>query len=216
MDNVRNLKWDLILYSVTCVILGVLMVVFPGKIVDALGIVIGCSFFLLAIKNLIEYFNKITAVNHHKYKLVTAVIYGLLGVYVILRMSAILSFLTYVIAVVIVIRGIMKVEEAFDLKRLNRKWVPMLVVALITVALGFLVLSLPMNRNDDGTYVAGDTLISTLGIILTLNGIIDFITTLAVSSKLKVLLKDNDFKETNGRGKGNSEEIIIEDAKEVK
>lgn len=217
MNILKNLTWEIILYSVVSFVVGILMIIFPGKIVDALGIVIGCGFILLAVKNFLEYRNKEAVLSHYQYKLVSAIVYLMIGIYVIVNMSAILSFVSYIVAVIIVIRGIMKIEDAFTLKRMGRKWVPMLVIALICVALGMLVLSLPMNRRDNGTYVAGDTLIATLGFVFALTGIIDFITTLSVSSKIKKWYSSDEYSEfISSNDAAGGEEVAVEDGKEVK
>ena len=44
---------------------------------------------------------------------------------------------------------------------------------------------MPMDHNDNGTTTAGDFFIQVSGIILAVTGLIDLITTLSVSGKIK-------------------------------
>ena len=83
----------------------------------------------------------------------------LLGIVVLACMNLILSIITYVIALIIIVSGLMKIENALDLRRMGCHWIPLLVFAIICIILGISVLTMPMNHNDDGTRTAGDFLI---------------------------------------------------------
>ncbi len=100
-------------------------------------------------------------------------------------MNLILSIITYVIALIIIVSGLMKIENALDLRRMGCHWIPLLVFAIICIILGISVLTMPMNHNDDGTRTAGDFLIQCSGAIFAVTGLIDLITTLSVSGKIK-------------------------------
>ena len=78
-----------------------------------------------------------------------------------------------------------EIENALDLRRMGCHWIPLLVFAIICIILGISVLTMPMNHNDDGTRTAGDFLIQCSGAIFAVTGLIDLITTLSVSGKIK-------------------------------
>ena len=86
---------------------------------------------------------------------------------------------------IIIVSGLMKIENALDLRRMGCHWIPLLVFAIICIILGISVLTMPMNHNDDGTRTAGDFLIQCSGAIFAVTGLIDLITTLSVSGKIK-------------------------------
>ena len=109
----------------------------------------------------------------------------LLGIVVLACMNLILSIITYVIALIIIVSGLMKIENALDIRRMGCHWIPLLVFAIICIILGISVLTMPMNHNDDGTRTAGDFLIQCSGAIFAVTGLIDLITTLSVSGKIK-------------------------------
>ena len=79
----------------------------------------------------------------------------------------------------------MKVENSLDLKRMRCHWIPLMIFAVICIILGISVLMMPMDHNDNGTTTAGDFFIQVSGIILAVTGLIDLITTLTVSGKIK-------------------------------
>lgn len=184
MKYLKNLKWDMMWFSVVSVAMGILMFMFPNKIMKTLCIVIAAIFFLFGIKKIWDYRRKDSLGDYYKYKLVAGIISIIAGFAVLMGLDIVLSFITYVIAIIIIVSGLMKVENALDLKKMRCKWVPLMVFAVMCIFLGISVLMMPMNHNDDGTKTAGDFMIQCTGIMFAVTGLIDLITTLSVSGKI--------------------------------
>ncbi len=186
MQYLKNLKWEMILFSVLSIVFGLLMVFYPAKIMNAVCIVLAVILFLFGIKNLVEYRRNSVVSNYYKYELVLGIVFIITGIIVLTKMDAILSFVTYLIGVIVLISGLMKVQDAVELRRMGSRWIPLLVFAILCILLSVMVLTMPMNHNDNGTKTAGDFMIQCAGAILAVTGLIDLITTLAVSSKIKI------------------------------
>ena len=186
MQYLKNLKWEMILFSILSIVFGLLMVFYPAKIMNAVCIVLAVILFLFGIKNLVEYRRNSVISNYYKYELVLGIVFIITGIIVLTKMDAILSFVTYLIGVIVLISGLMKVQDAVELRRMGSSWIPLLVFAIICIFLSVMVLTMPMNHNDNGTKTAGDFMIQCAGAILAVTGLIDLITTLAVSSKIKI------------------------------
>lgn len=185
MSYLKNLKWEMILFSILSIVMGILMWMYPNKIMTALCIILASILFIMGIRYIIEYKRKNAIMEFHKYELVAGVALIAGGIVVLSCMNLILSIITYVIAIIIIISGLMKVENSLDLKRMGCNWLPLLVFAIVCILLGISVLMMPMNQNDNGTKTAGNFLIQCTGIIFAVTGGIDLITTLAVSGKIK-------------------------------
>ena len=186
MSYLKNLKWEMILFSLTSIAVGILMFLYPSQIINAMCIVLASILFIMGARYLLEYRRNNALSNFYRYEMVAGVALILGGIAVICCMKLILSMVTYIIAIIIIISGLMKVENAIDLKRMGRNWIPLMVFAVICIMLGISVLMMPMDHNDDGTTTASDFLIQASGIIFALTGLIDLITTLSVSSKIKI------------------------------
>ena len=186
MSYLKNLKWEMILFSLTSIAVGILMFLYPSQIINAICIVLASILFIMGARYLLEYRRNNALSNFYRYEMVAGVALILGGIAVICCMKLILSMVTYIIAIIIIISGLMKVENAIDLKRMGRNWIPLMVFAVICIMLGISVLMMPMDHNDDGTTTASDFLIQASGIIFALTGLIDLITTLSVSSKIKI------------------------------
>ena len=186
MNYLKNLKWEMILFSLATIAIGVLMCIYPTKIVTAVCIVLASILFILGIRCLLEYRRKNAIQDFYKYELVAGIALILGGIVVLFCMHLLLSIITYVIAIIIIVSGLMKVENALDLKKMGAHWIPLMVFAVISIILGISVLMMPMNHNDNGSTTAGDFFVQAAGIIFAITGLIDLITTLSVSGKIKV------------------------------
>lgn len=185
MNYLKNLKWEMVLFSLASIVIGILMFLYPSQIINAVCIVLASILFILGARYLLEYKRNNEISNFYRYELVAGIALILGGIIVLCCMKLILSFITYVIAIIIIISGLMKVENALDLKRMGNNWIPLMVFAVICIMLGVSVLMMPMDNNDNGTNTASGFLIQASGMIFAVTGFIDFITTLSVSGKIK-------------------------------
>lgn len=185
MSYFKNLKWEMVLFSLISIVMGILMWRYPDKIITALSIAIASIFFIIGLRYLIEYKRKDALGGFYKYELVLGIVAIVGGIVVIACMKYMLSIVTYLIAIIVIISGLMKVENALDLKRMQSHWMPLMVFAVLCILLGVSVLMMPMNNNDNGTRTAGDFMIQCAGVIFAVTGLIDLITTLSVSGKIK-------------------------------
>lgn len=185
MNYLRNLKWEMIIFSLVSIVMGFLMWKYPDKIITALCIALSAILFIMGLRYLIEYKRRDALGDFYKYELVMGIALIVGGIIVLACMKTILSIVTYVIAIIIIVSGLMKIENALDLKKMNCNWIPLLVFAIICILLGISVLMMPMNNNDNGTKTAGDFMVQCSGVIFAVTGLIDLITTITVSGKIK-------------------------------
>lgn len=186
MTYLKNLRWEMLAFSILSIVFGTLMFLYPSKIMTAVCVVLASILFVFGIRSIIEYRRRDAISNFYKYELVLGIVFIVLGIVVLTQMDAILSFVTYIIGIIVLISGLMKVENAIDLKKMGVTWVPLLVFAIICILLGISVLTMPMNHNDNGTKTAGDFFVQCAGAIFAANGLIDLVTTLLVSGKIKI------------------------------
>lgn len=184
MNYLKSLKWEMMVFSLLCIVMGILMWRFPDKIITALCIVTAAILFIMGLRCLIEYKRKDALGDFYRYELVAGIALIIGGVVVLLYMKSILSIITYVIAIIIIVSGLMKIENALDLRKMDCHWIPLFVFAIICILLGISVLMMPLN-DDQGKKTAGDFFIQCAGVLLAVTGFVDLITTLAVSGKIK-------------------------------
>lgn len=190
MSYFKSLKWEMIVYAILCIVMGILMIVYPSTILNTICYIIAAVFLLLAIRYLLEYRKRDIINSIYKYELVMGIIFFAAAIFVLVRKDFVISIIPFLIGLIIVISGIMKIENALDLKRMNSHWIVLLVVAIINVLLGLVILINPQNTAIFVTRITG--------IILTYSGVVDLITTLAVSGKIKRWIDENSIIDSHG------------------
>ncbi len=181
MNYLKSLKWEMIVFSLGCIAMGILLAFFPQDVEKIMSICLAVLMFIYAIRHTIEYFRRRDMDGFTGYELVLAVIFLVLGIICWTQMDKLITLLAYFIAAIILVSGLLKLEGAFDLKRMGSRWVPMLVIGLIFVLLAILFFIYPPQEGKD----KGQTLVAAAGIALMFVGAVNFITTLAVSGKIK-------------------------------
>ena len=161
---------DSVFVSMLTVVAGILVTVFHSMALDIISILLGCFATLLGIINVIKYFRQ---PENTRYNLLTGLIFGSLGVSVIINPGALKDFVAVVCGIMILYHGIVNCENALALKRSSYGlWYLALIFALVTVVAGILLIVL---KN-----VIIDSLALTLGIILIVEGILNTWTALKV------------------------------------
>lgn len=181
MNYLKSLKWEMVVFSLGCIAMGILMAFFPQDVEKILSYCLSILMFVYAIRHAIEYFRRRGLNGFTAYELVLAVIFLMLGILCLTQMSKLITLLAYFIAAIVLVSGLMKLENAFDLKRMGLKWIPMLVVAFIFILLAVVFMIYPPQEGKD----KGQTLVAAAGIALIFVGVVNFITTLAISGKIK-------------------------------
>lgn len=181
MNYLKSLKWDMILFSLGCIAMGILMAFFPQEVEKIMAICLSILMFIYAIRHITEYLRRRKMDGFTGYELVLAVIFVVLGIICLTQMDKLVTLLAYFIAIIVLVSGLLKIEGAFDLKRMGSRWVPMLVIGVIFVLLAVLFFIYPPQEGKD----KGHTLVAAAGFALMFVGVVNFITTLAISGKIK-------------------------------
>ena len=180
MNYLKSLKWEMVVFSLGCIAMGILMAFFPQDVEKIMAICLGILMFVYAIRHTLEYFRRRRMEGFTAYELVLAVIFVILGIICLTQMHKLITLLAYFVAAIVLVSGLLKIEGAFDLKRMGSKWIPMLVIGVIFVLLAIVFFLYPPQEGKD----KGQTLVAAAGFALLFVGVVNFITTLAVSGKI--------------------------------
>ena len=187
----------MILFSLGCIGVGIVLYFFPNSTTTIFSGVVAAILFLYAIRHVIEFFRRTGMERVYKYELVMAVVCAILGVIALTQMDKILSFISYFIAIIVFISGLMKIENAIDLRRMKRHWIIMIIIGVLYIILSVIIFMAPMN-NDTGKNSAGNIVLIGCGAVLMFMGVVNLITTLVISSKINQWTKEQKNAESNG------------------
>lgn len=113
-----------------------------------------------------EFFHSYGNVKVFQGDLITGLISTIIGIFIIARAELVVSVFPFVLGIVIAVNGVLNIGKSLELKALGyKKWVAVLVMAVLTAALGLLLVFNPLK--------AADFAISLVGIGLIVTGICD-------------------------------------------
>ncbi len=166
MNYIKSLKVNYSLSAVICVILGIVLLVWPGQstqvVCMVLGIVLG-GFGLIQIILYLATKEK-TMISHSMMML--GVVLAVIGGWIVLKPETIIKAVPMIIGILIVIHGLHNAVQAIDLKKMQYdNWWVALLLSLLTVALGVVLICNP--------FTIVDTVVRIIGAFLVYDGLSD-------------------------------------------
>ena len=197
LDMIKELKKNMILLAVFYLILGIILVLFFFFCGYAICYLIGGLAIIYGIFHLVLYQRTKSPFVTYRYDLVQGIIGLAIGIYVIIVPEILIETLPVVLGVVVMIDSIVKIQNAWDLKRMGYdRWWLVMIGALVTLVFGLLMVFCPFT-----VYLS---VIVFVGISLIVNGVSDLITIFILNKKVKEfkskvedMVIDSDAKEIN-------------------
>ena len=100
MSYLKSLKWEMIVFSLGCIAMGILMAFFPQDVEKIMAICLGILMFIYAIRHAIEYFRRRDMEGFTAYELVLAVIFLIIGIICLTQMNKLITLLAYFVAAI--------------------------------------------------------------------------------------------------------------------
>ena len=152
----RKMQGSYIVMAVAYVVFGLSLLIKPELSTTVICYAIGAVCVIYAIANLIKYFTGSMNRMYIEPDFVLSVIICVFGIVTIVRPSVIISILPFIVGIVLVFSGLIKVQDGINLKRFNYdRWFLVLGFAVISVILGIVVLLNPFGTGLLFTRIVG-------------------------------------------------------------
>ena len=156
-----------LLISLIMLILGICMVAKPGQSAELICIAIGIALLIISALLIIRFLSAEEKTLALQIMLAVSIVVAIFGIFMLFRPEWILALLNILIGVGILVDGIFKVIKALETKKnALSKWWLVLLLALVTCAMGLLLLFDPFG----GTKL----LMTFVGIFLIIEGVQNF------------------------------------------
>lgn len=157
----KRSSWTDIIISIIFVLFGALLIAKPNETVGAISIILGILFISMGVLKLVEYY---TSETREDYLLTMALIAVIFGVIVLFAADSILSLFRIILGIWIIVAGVMDLQTILSWKQVKSPyWTTTLVISLLIILAGIVIL---INK---------DILLTTLGIVIIVYGILDII-----------------------------------------
>lgn len=181
----KNTKKEIAFIDLALLVLGILMIIFPEESGDIICIAIGAILGVWGLVRLITYFASGKIESFGSFALVQGAALIGFGILFVLNPDMLTTFLFAVLAIVLIVSGVMKLQYAVDFLRLKAKyWYISLLGAVISITLGAIVFFNP--------FTAAKWLMLFIGISLVVNALWDIISVMALSKIAKSFIKKSE------------------------
>ena len=166
MNYIKSLKVNYSLSAVICVILGIVLLVWPGQSTQVVCMILGIVLGGFGIIQIVLYLatQEKTMVSHSMMML--GIVLAVIGGWIVLKPDTIIKAIPMIVGILIVIHGLHNAVQAIDLKKMQYdNWWVALLLSLLTIALGVVLICNP--------FTVVDTVVRLIGAFLIYDGLSD-------------------------------------------
>lgn len=182
MNEVKQFSKSYILVSALYVVLGVILLVWPGTSVKMICYGLGFAMVVLGITYGIIYFTKDNLQGFLQMDLVIGIVCLAFGVFILLNPTFLATVLPFAMGIILLLGAVVKIQSSWNMRRLKfKKWYLVLICALVIIALGIVLLCNPFQEEK--------FMIFYIGACLILDGLTNLISLICIQVKVKKLAK---------------------------
>lgn len=176
----KEMKKSIVVSSLLYVLIGVLLIIFPGLLLKYSIYVMSAVLAIVGIISVISFFVKKIG-DEKNNGLFTGLIALFIAFFVYWYQGMIKDLIPLVLGFVIVVSGILTLQDAVNTMRIkSMSWIPLLVTALVKIGIGLFAVLYPDNT--------ADLILRIIGVGFILSGLSDFVITKYVTGKIKSFL----------------------------
>lgn len=178
MDSfLEILKSNIIAQAIVSIVVGLLLMFWPGITVITVLYLVGIIFAIMGISSLVSYF-KASESARPTGVLVTGVFFCLIALIVFLFPQAIAGFFSVILGIILVICGVVNAVRSMELKRYGHdSWIFSIILSALIAIGGIVIIANPFETTS--------LLVFVLGLIIASNGIVDLIIEAQMRKALK-------------------------------
>lgn len=176
----KEMKKSIVVSSLLYVLIGVLLIIFPGLLLKYSIYVMSAVLAIVGIISVISFFVKKIG-DEKNNGLFTGLIALFIAFFVYWYQGMIKDLIPLVLGFVIVVSGILTLQDAVNTMRIkSMSWIPLLVTSLVKIGIGLFAVLYPDNT--------ADLILRIIGVGFILSGLSDFVITKYVTGKIKSFL----------------------------
>ncbi|MCM1039361.1 MAG: DUF308 domain-containing protein [Ruminococcus sp.] len=147
--------------SLIMIILGIILMVWPGETMDIACMVIGCGLIIAGVIGLAVLFirrKKNGEENISKDSVITtlkSVIIIIVGIVLIAKMKTVVSILPFIMGILIIVNSAVNIMQTILNKDQNSKWIVSLIASLVTAIIGILMIANPFGAAVSQIFIMG-------------------------------------------------------------
>ncbi len=179
----KKLKKNVVISAILCILLGLVLAIWPGMSMHIVCIVIGSVLILGGLVRLAESFWGRDGSMYTQINMIVGIIFAVVGIWIVVKPEKVLAIIPIIVGIVIVVHGLNNLQQAVALcKEKYDKWWVALLLGLVTVGFGALLIFRP--------FAALDTAVMIIGFFLVYDGVSDLWIVSRIARTAKALQQD--------------------------
>jgi len=177
-QKIKTIVNEIILVSVALIVIGVYLIIEPVGAQIVICRIIGALLLIWGILRLYSYFKADKTEVFASFGLVQGLTLAFFGLFFIINPIEISGFFAIIMSIIVLINGILMLQYAIELKRLNSSawWIEILSGLLMTI-MGIIALVNP--------FATASTLMIFLGVVIIYGGIVNLVSVLRITAIAK-------------------------------
>lgn len=189
-NNQQEIRREMLFSNLAILLLGLLLILFPAASGNIICRTVGGIILIWGVIRAIAYFRIDRLETFGSFALVQGAAGIGFGLYILIKPEILATILIVVLAIVLIVGGVRKLQYGFDLARLKVfGWWVELVGAVIMTVLGVIALINPFD--------AAESLMIYIGIALVVDAVWDMLSMLYLSRKIRHVRQTPDILEGN-------------------
>ena len=183
-EFLKNMKVSFLLASVLYIALGLVLLIWPGISRDLICLSFGVVLLIYGIITIISFFVHDSRLGTFRFELILGIVAAAAGLLFLIKPEFVKSVIPVVLGIYIIIDALLNLKRSLELHSLQYgRWWVILVLSLVSVALGVLILFRPG--------MTADVLIMVIGGVFVYNGLSDLWSIFKISRITKEYRKNN-------------------------
>lgn len=156
----KNLKANYTLSAIICVIIGLVLIIWPGTSTQVVCMALGGMLLIYGIIQIILYLFAKERTLYLQGMLILGIVFSVLGAWILLKPEGIIAMVPIIMGIIIIMHGLHNAIQAIDLKKMNyENWWVALLFAVLTIILGAVLVYNPFGAVEIVVRVIGAFLV---------------------------------------------------------
>lgn len=202
----KNLKWNALLTALIYILSGVTLIIYPDKVQNIICNIIGIVGIVLGVIRIFMYLTADAKDAVYRNDFVEGVVLILVGILIIYQKAVVQTLIPFIVAIVIIVDGFVKLQDGIDAKRLGYdKSYIYVIFAAISIIVGLIVMFNLVETSH--------LLFQILGVGLVYCGLSDVISVIFIAKRVQKFVDEKNKVEEYVEKKANAvdAEIIDQD-----
>lgn len=178
--NFKKIVLGNIILNILFLLFGVIIFMNPYMASGAVGVIIGIYFIIFGLFGIVEFFNRSEA-PIFAYQIFKGILSIIIGILIMFNPFRIVKILTFALGLYLIVESIIKILEAWKLKKYHYDgWLVMFVASILLLIFGIFIAINPMASMD---------LVEACGIFIILSSILEICNLIMVYQKAQEIVK---------------------------